>query len=144
MCSSVATLPHLSSRGHCGPSAEWMDLGFTSLFPSPAHTLKEGQRTSKTAQRQQWRGAAGEPAAYRSRGMLRHTYDLSSKALLAAIYTWSSPQQGRGSLLWKRQTSEHCYTHSIRFYGFAHKKMEYLVYSAWISREEGTPEGTNG
>lgn len=57
--SSVNPCPHLFSHEHCEPSAEWTDFGFTSLSPSPAHTLMEGLRTGKTASRQCRRAARG-------------------------------------------------------------------------------------
>lgn len=46
--------------------------------------------------------------------------------------------------MWKKHALEHCHILNIRFNGFTHKKIEYLDYSAWISMEEGMPEGTDG
>ena len=66
--SSGNPCPYPFSPQHCKPSVEWTDLGFTSPSPSPAHTLKEGRRTSQTAQRQPWRGAVREVVVLRFTG----------------------------------------------------------------------------
>lgn len=123
---------------------EWSEQMWFLLLHPPLVTLRLGacgqtkQPTGRQCGEQQesWRHCD-------SQGTLRHTYSSRQKTLLAAVYTCSLPQQGCGASRGRSIPLGRA-MHSILDFMASHTKTEYLVYSAWISVEEGAPEGTNG